>query len=328
MTHFAIAAIQMRIYHGDNRTAMFQRVETTMALFPWVQLILFSELAPFGADPARAVTMPGPEEQQFQNLAARHGIWLIPGSMYEKSGGKIYNTSPIINPQGVVVDRYRKQFPFLPYEAGITSGDRFVTFDVPDTGRIGLSICYDMWFPETTRTLAAMGAELILHPSLTGTIDRDVELSIARTAAVTNQCYFIDVNGLDAGGVGRTILVGPAGDVLHEAGDSPEIIPIELDLGRVRRGRERGLRGLGQPLKSFRDRAVDFSLYRQDPKAGYLGSLGVLEKPRRPGQAPSSGAAATVAGPPSAEAVVGHLVHALQDADEAAIPIGGGRSGS
>ncbi|REJ84963.1 MAG: carbon-nitrogen hydrolase family protein [Acidobacteria bacterium] len=301
MSHIAIAAIQMRIHNADNRAVMIQRLETTMALFPWVQLVLFSELAPFGADPSRAVELPGPVEEQFQQIARQHRIWLIPGSLYERRDGRIYNTAPIISPQGVVVDRYRKQFPFLPYEAGIAAGDRFVTFDVPDTGRIGVSICYDMWFPETTRTLAAMGAELILHPSLTGTIDRDVELSIARSSAVTNQCYFVDVNGLDAGGVGRSIIVGPAGDVLHVAGEAPEIIPIELDLGRVRRGRERGLRGLGQPLKSFRDRQVDFTLYRESPYDGYLGTLGRLEKPARPGQVVHAPPAHEIAGPPSAE---------------------------
>lgn len=304
MSHFAVAAIQMRVAHGDNRPRMVQRIETTMALFPWVQLIVFSELAPFGTSPANAVELPGPVERQFQDIAARHGIYLIPGTLYEKKDGQIYNTAPIIGPDGVVIDRYRKQFPFLPYEAGIAAGDRFVTFDVPDTGRVGVSICYDMWFPETTRTLAAMGAEIVLHPSLTGTIDRDVELSIARASAVTNQCYLVDVNGLEVGGVGKTILVGPAGDVLHQAGEAPEIIPIELNLDRVRRGRERGLRGLGQPLKSFRDRAVDFSIYHRGAKSQYLSTLGPLEKPRRPGYVERQSTMPQIAGPPSGEELV------------------------
>lgn len=301
MSHFAVAAIQMRVYHGDNRAAMLQRIETTMGLFPWVQLVMFSELAVFGTSPANAVELPGPVEGQFQEVAARHGIYLIPGTLYEKKGDKIYNTAPVISPDGVVIDRYRKQFPFLPYEVGIAPGDRFVTFDVPDTGRVGVSICYDMWFPETTRTLAAMGAEIILHPSLTGTIDRDVELSIARSSAVTNQCYFVDVNGLEVGGVGKSIVVGPAGDVLHQAGEAPEIIPIELNLGRVRRGRERGLRGLGQPLKSFRDREVEFPVYHRDSNSEYLSSLGRLEKPQRVGRTTAPVAAPVVAGPPSGE---------------------------
>ena len=76
----------------------------------------------------------------------------------------------------------------------VARGNRHTVFDIPDVGRFGVSICYDMWFPETTRTLAWMGAEVILHPSLTNTIDRDVEISIARASAATNQCYFVDLN--------------------------------------------------------------------------------------------------------------------------------------
>ena len=72
-------------------------------------------------------------------------------------------------------------------------------FDVPDVGRFGLYICYDMWIPETSRTLAVMGAEVILRPTLTGTIDRDLELSIARATAVTNQCFVFDINGVGDG---------------------------------------------------------------------------------------------------------------------------------
>jgi deaminated glutathione amidase len=92
-----------------------------------------------------------------------------------------------------------------------------------------------------------MGAEVILHPSLTGTVDRDVELAIARSTAATNQCYFVDINGLGAGGTGRSIVVGPEGDVLHQAGTGEELIPVELDLERVRRTRERGISRWASP---------------------------------------------------------------------------------
>jgi predicted amidohydrolase len=200
----------------------------------------------------------------------------------------VYNTAPVIDPAGEVVARYRKMFPFRPYEEGVEAGDRFCVFDIPDVGRFGVSICYDIWFPETSRTLAAMGAEVILHPSLTPTIDRDVELAIARATAAQNQCFVIDVNGAGDGGVGRSILVGPAGDVLHEAGDSEEMIPIEIDLDRVRRSREMGLRRLGQPLKSFRDAKVAFDVYRPDAlERGFFSGLGPLRKPgRRPRSTP------------------------------------------
>jgi predicted amidohydrolase len=127
-----------------------------------------------------------------------------------------------------------------------------------------------------------MGAEVILHPTMTDTIDRDIELSIARTNAAVNQCYFFDINGAGALGNGRSIVVGPSGDVIHQAGTGEEIMPIEVDMNRVRRERETGLRGLGQPLKSFRDRQVDFTLYQNpDRSSPFLDTLGPLAKPLR-----------------------------------------------
>jgi hypothetical protein len=139
-----------------------------------------------------------------------------------------------------------------------------------------------MWFPETSRTLAALGAEVILHPTLTDTIDRDVELSIVRATAAINQCYVFDINGLGDGGYGRSSIVDSSGHVLYSAGAGEEMIPVEIDLERVRRDRAVGIRGLGQPLKSFRDRRVEFEVYR--PEAfdnSYLDSLGMLERASR-----------------------------------------------
>ncbi len=283
MTPFAIAGIQMHVSadHG-NIPAMGHRIDLLMARFPWVQMVVFSELAAFGPLPGHAQPLPGPAEEAFRQMAAHHQIWLIPGSLFEKAGEHIYNTAPVIDPSGHVVGRYRKMFPFRPYENNVESGTEFLVFDVPQIGRFGLSICYDMWFPETSRTLAAMGAEVILHPSLTDTIDRDVELNIARATAATNQCYFFDINGVGAGGVGRSIVVGPSGYVIHEAQGSEESMPIEINLDRVRREREVGIRALGQPLKSFRDRPVEFPVYQHGgPAEAYLQSLGPLTKPTR-----------------------------------------------
>ena len=284
MTPFAIAGIQMPLSATtENQTAMGRRLDHLMARYPWVQMVLFSELAAFGPLPQFAQALPGPAEATFQAMAARHGIWLLPGSLYEKKGAKIYNTAPVIDPHGSVIARYRKMFPFRPYEQATTPGQDFVVFDVPAIGRFGVSICYDMWFPETSRTLAAMGAEVILHPTLTDTLDRDIELAISRASAAQNQCFWFDINGLAAGGVGRSLVVGPSGDVIHQASGEEEVIPLEIDLDRVRRERDVGLRGLGQPLKSFRDRAVDFSVYRrEDFDQGYLDGLGALALPRRP----------------------------------------------
>lgn len=283
MTPFSIAGIQMAVSATQsNVEAMKHRINIAMSRFSWIDMILFSELAPYGP-----LTHNHPENLEadikiFQELAKHHKIWLIPGSMFERRDGKTYNTSVVINPQGEIIGKYDKMFPFMPYELGIESGDEFLIFDVPEVGRFGLSICYDIWFPETTRTLVSKGVEVLLHPVLTGTTDRDVELAIARATAAQFQCYVVDINGIDAGGLGRSCVVGPGGDMLYEARGNEEIIPIEIDLDTVRRQRELGQNGLGQVMKSFRDRTADFTVY-DDARFdhSYQNSLGPLQMPRR-----------------------------------------------
>lgn len=284
---FGVAGVQMAVSaYESNVERMGNYLRHIRQRFPWVRMVLFSELAPLGPKHDKAEPLPGPTEARLCELARETGLWLIPGSMFERvdgpTGPLVYNTMPVINPGGEVVARFRKLFPFRPYERGVAGGSEFCVFDVPGAGRFGVSICYDMWFPETTRTLAAMGAEVILHPTMTDTIDRDVELAIARASAATNQVYFFDVNGVGDGGVGRSIVCDPSGYVLHQADGGNEIIPIEVDFARLRRERERGLRSnLGQPLKSFRDRECSFDVYRQESadRYPYLNSLGPLVKP-------------------------------------------------
>lgn len=265
----------------SNLPAMEHKLQVLMSVYPWVNMVVFSELAPFGPLTANAVEYPNSTEEQFCAWAKRYGVWLIPGTVFRKEGDKIFNTALVINPQGETIGRYDKMFPFLPYEEGVSGGDQFLLFDVPDVGKFAVSICYDMWFPETSRTLASMGAEVILHPSLTGSIDRDIELAIAQSTAAINQCFFFDINGLGDGGIGKSIVCGPDGRVLHQAGQGPEMIPIEIDLDRVSRSRERGILTLGQPLKSFRDRTVEFEIYQEKHKIPYLESLGRLIKPTK-----------------------------------------------
>jgi predicted amidohydrolase len=282
MKAFAIAGIQMKVSAvAPNVEMMKLKLNIAMSLYPWVEMVVFSELCAYGPLTYTAQEIPNTFEEQMQAEAKKHGIWILPGSIFEKKDGKIYNTASVINPQGEVVTRYSKMFPFYPYEVGVTAGTDFCTFDVPGVCRFGVSICYDMWFPETIRTLACMGAEVILHPTMTGTIDRDVELSIARAMATVNQCFLFDVNGLDTGGSGRSIVCGPDGRVIYTAGENEEIFPIELNIERVQRSREQGVLRLGQPLKSFRDHLGNFSIYSPDTKHEYLDSLGPLIKPTK-----------------------------------------------
>ena len=283
MKPFAIAGMQQSLSAvNENVTRMLQRLDTLMAVYPWVQMVVFSELAPFGPLTKHAKPLPNETENAFRAAAARHGIWLLPGSVFEQVGDAVYNTATVIDPGGDIVGRYRKLFPFRPYEAGVTAGTEFLVFDVPDAGRFGVSICYDLWFPETARTLASMGVEVILHPTLTGTIDRDVELAIVRATGAQNQCFVFGINGFGDGGNGRSIIVGPAGEVLYQGQSAEEMIPLEIDFDRVRRSREVGLRGLGQQLKSFRDRLVEFPVYTPEGRQWpFLQSLGPLEVPTR-----------------------------------------------
>ncbi|MEZ5397470.1 MAG: carbon-nitrogen hydrolase family protein [Bryobacterales bacterium] len=125
-------------------------------------MVVFSELAALGPSPRRAQRLPGPAEDEFREMALQHDIWLLPGTLFEKKDDRVFNTASVINPKGEVVGRFRKLFPFRPYELDVEAGDEFLVFDVPDVGRFGVSICYDMWFPETSRTLAAMGRN---HPA-------------------------------------------------------------------------------------------------------------------------------------------------------------------
>jgi predicted amidohydrolase len=279
MKKFAIAGIQLNAKNGDNLDSMTSQIKKTMDRYPWVQMIMFGELCTFGTKLGAAQPMPGAAESHFCSLAKQHKIWLVPGSLYEMEKGSIYNTAPVINPDGEVITRHRKIYPFEPYETGVQNGQQHTVFDIPDVGRFGVSICYDMWFPETVRALSYLGAEVILHPTLTNTIDRDLELSIARSSAITNQCYFVDINSCGELANGKSLVIGPEGDVIHQSGTEQEQIPVILDLDRVSYTREHGTLGLGQPLKSFRDLKIEYPQYRSKKIQGSFQNLGKLIKP-------------------------------------------------
>ena len=120
MTPFAIAGVQMYVNAlQSNVDGMIQRLDILMARFPWTQMVLFSELSPFG--PLDQFTLPPENEtlERFQEAARKHKVWLIPGSMFLKDpeDGRVYNTAVVINPEGEIIRRYAKMFPFRPYEA-------------------------------------------------------------------------------------------------------------------------------------------------------------------------------------------------------------------
>lgn len=283
MSILGIAAIQTAGEASGNLELVEQEIRAVARRCPWLTMVTLGELAIQGANPKEAEIAGGPTEKRLQELALETGLWIVPGSLYEARGPLVYNTTPIIAPTGEIVARYDKMFPFLPYEKGVASGNNYVVFDVPGIGKVGIVICYDIWFPELVRTVAAMGAEVIIAPTMTNTIDRDVELAIARTNAAINQCFIVDVNVAGAQGNGRSVIYGPGGELIHEAGAGREIMAVELDLELVRNARARGWHGLGQVMKSFRDMPGRFPLH-ESPEARQqaMQDWGSLEMPARP----------------------------------------------
>ena len=193
-----------------------------------------------------ATEIPGPLTHRLAEIAIETGLWLVPGSVYERAGdGRIYNTCLAISPAGEIAAVYRKAFPWQPLEAS-EPGDRFVTFEIPDVGRLGLAICYDGFFPEAFRQLAWMGAEVVLHPTLTTTSDRAAELVTARANAIVNQLYVVNVNAAAPAALGRSLVVDPEGLVRISSGSGEEMISDVLDLDAVTRVQRFGTAGVSR----------------------------------------------------------------------------------
>lgn len=265
MSHFSIAGMQLSLPNGNNLAVIGAEISKAKKRFPWLDMIVLSELCTYGPEKKYASTFPSEAEAFYCALAKELNLWLIPGSDYERVDENIYNTTSVINNQGEVIERYRKIYPFCPYEQGVTPGSEFVVFDVPQ-GRIGVAICYDLWFPEVARSLVCKGAEVLIYPTLTGTIDRNIELIMAQSTAAMNQCYVLAVNGTSEYGNGQSIMAAPDGSVIYKASNQAEVFPIEVDFALVRRNRERGLHGLGQPLKSFRDNPIEYTFANQQQR--------------------------------------------------------------
>lgn len=259
-----VAAIQMAPVPYDLEATWSKAsrlVREVKSTWGWVDLVLLPELclhaiAPFTEKPGRwevAEPVPGPTVERAQNLARELSAWLVPGSLLERAGEAIYNTAVVISPSGELVASYRKVFPWRPYES-TAAGSEPCVFELPGLGRLGLCICYDMWFPEVGRELLLQGAEAILHPSLTTTWDRGLEIVLAQANAIFNQCYFLDVNAANAMGGGRSIFVDPEGTVLHQAGQGEEVFARQINLETVEHVRSTGTLGLNRLLPEIEAR--------------------------------------------------------------------------
>ncbi|MGC8759533.1 MAG: carbon-nitrogen hydrolase family protein [Bryobacteraceae bacterium] len=167
-----------------------------------------------------AESVPGPTTERLGELARRHRAWVAAG-LYEREGSAIYNTAVLINREGRLAGRYRKVYlPREEVEGGLTPGNSYPVFET-DFGRVGLMICYDVFFPDPARALAAQGAELILLPIWGG----DETLAAAR--AIENR-VFLAASGYDH----PTYIMDPDGRRVAQAPQRGEIAVAEIDLGR------------------------------------------------------------------------------------------------
>jgi predicted amidohydrolase len=282
-----LAAVQAEPIPVEGAVEVFAAHAAGVAAdFPQAELLVYPELYLCGLNGRAderdahmaevAEPLEGPRMQRLKEVAGDLGRWLVPGSVYERSAaGDVYNTTVLLSPEGKLTASYRKIFPWRPYEV-CRPGDRFVTADIPDRGRVGLSICYDTWFPEVARHLAWMGAEVILAPTLTPTSDRPQEVVLTQANAIANQVYVVSVNGAAPYGTGRSLIVDPEGLVRHQAGEGATVISDVLDLDAVTRVRRYGTAGLNRLWEQFRDSdpALELPLYggRIDPRTWVAGA--------------------------------------------------------
>ncbi len=253
-----VAALQTAGVPGDREATLGQLERNVRALrstFDGLQLVVAPELHLMALPPLLeeedaspldlAVDVPGELTERLGALARETGLWLVPGSVYERAGDAVANTAVVLSPNGELVASYRKCFPWQPYETS-QPGTRTVCFDIDGIGRFGLAICHDGAFPEIFRSLAWQGAEAIFQLVLTETSDREAETVIARASAIVNQVAVVNVNTAAPVGNGRSLVIDPEGAVRYEAGVGEEVVTAVLDLDQVERVRERGSFGINR----------------------------------------------------------------------------------
>jgi formamidase len=250
-------------------TDLEQHVRALVAKFDGIQLVMAPELhlmalppmldAMDGTPADRAVSVPGPLTERLGELARETGLWLVPGSVYERAEEGVYNTALVLSPQGELVTTYRKCFPWQPYEKSLP-GHEVVSFEIEGVGRIGLAICHDGVFPEIFRQLTWDGAEAILQVSLTSTSDRDAEIVVARANAIVNQVYLVNVNAASPVGNGRSVVIDPEGIVWYEAGAAEEVVTAVIDFHAVGVVRDRGSFGLNRLLEQLDRHGAELDL--------------------------------------------------------------------
>lgn len=201
-----------------------------------------------------AADVPGPVTERFAELARSLGAWLLLGSVAERSADpdRPYNTSVLLDPAGQVEARYRKRHLFdVSIDGGPSDRESARTTPGVDTVvapirgaageaevRLGLTVCYDLRFPELYRELTLAGATVLAVPAnFTEATGRDHWEVLLRARAIENGAFVIAPAQCGAGGGipahGRSMIVDPWGTVIAQAPDGPGVVVADLEVDRV-----------------------------------------------------------------------------------------------
>lgn len=253
-----VALVQMN--SGDDKDANIRRALDGIdrAARTGARLVVLPEVWTYLGDPSgnhnAAEPVPGPLSGILAERAQRHGIFLHAGSFFERETGepRLFNTSVVFDPRGELISKYRKIHLFdvdlesdISYRESetIAPGDEIVTFDL-DGLTVGLTICYDLRFPELFRILALQGADLIMVPAaFTMATGKDHWETLIRARAIENTTYILAPNqtGQHPPGLwchGRSMIVDPWGVVMAQASDQVTVISATLDFTHQRRIRQ------------------------------------------------------------------------------------------
>jgi predicted amidohydrolase len=246
MQHWKIAAVQMDSILGaipKNLERICAKLETAAKLS--AQVVIFPECALTGyafdsADEVRqfAEPIPGPATHSLTSWCRLCGVWCVVG-MLERDGDRLFNAAALIGPDGLLGTYRKVHLPYLGADRFTTPGDR--PFAVHDIGglRIGMSICYDGSFPETTRILALLGADLVVLPTNWPVGAESTVRHLVQCRALENHVYYAAVNRVGSERqttyIGQSRIVDVNGELLASAGPNEEAILLaELDVTRPR----------------------------------------------------------------------------------------------
>jgi len=247
---------------GTNTDENLAAIEAlfTDAVSQGAKLVCLPEYAAcYGMVKGRLEVGAEPEEHHpglaaLRSMAKQHSCWLLIGSLgVKRDDGLINNRSYLIDDKGEIKARYDKIHLFdvdldggesYRESASIKAGDRAVLVDTP-FGRLGLTICYDLRFPQLYRTLAKAGAEIIFIPAAftrkTGKAHWHTMVTsraIETGAYIVAPCQCGDVKGKLAR-YGHSLIIGPWGDVLADGGEDVGVATAELDLAEVEAARRK-----------------------------------------------------------------------------------------